>query len=96
MARESSFDSQSRVPAYGLRNTCSHSRKGRPLTGALPVSGEGRDSNPRRRETGVTTFWEKAAALGHSATSPIFRIRYSPECVEGEFCELRVDGVLGS
>jgi hypothetical protein len=32
----------------------------------------------------VTTFKKKkAAALVHSATSPILRIRYSPECVEG-------------
>jgi hypothetical protein len=54
------------------------------LTEALPASGEGRDSNPRRRETGVTTFKKKAAALGHSATSPILRILYAPECVEGD------------
>jgi hypothetical protein len=66
------------------------------LTEALPASGEGRDSNPRRRETGVTTFKKKAAAIGHSATSPILRILYSPKCVEREFCELRLLGILGS
>jgi hypothetical protein len=45
----------------------------------------------------VTTFKKKkAAALGHSAAAPILRILYSPECVEGEFCELRTNGVLRS
>ena len=68
--------------------------KGRPLTEALLASTEGRDSNPRRRETGVTTFKKKVAALVHSATSPILRIRYSPECVKYVFCELRRHGVL--
>ena len=58
------------------------------MTEALLVSGEGRDSNPRRRETGVTTFKKKAAALVHSATSPLLRILYSPECLEVEFCEV--------
>ena len=64
--------------------------KGRPLTEALPASGEGRDSNPRRRESGVTTFKKKAAALVHSATSPILRILYSPNVVEGEFSEVHL------
>jgi hypothetical protein len=36
----------------------------------------------------VTAFKKKAAALGHSATSPILRIFYSPECVEEEFSEV--------
>jgi hypothetical protein len=46
----------------------------------------------------VTTFKKKAAALGHSATSSILRILYSPECVEGEFSEveLPIYEVLGS
>src|SRR5215204_1128380 len=69
--------------------------RSRPLTEALPASGEGRDSNPRRRESGVTTFKKKAAALGHSATSPILRILYSPNVVEGEFSEVRLSSVLG-
>jgi hypothetical protein len=39
----------------------------------------------------VTTFKKKkAAALGHSATSSILRILYSPECVEGEFSEVHL------
>jgi hypothetical protein len=62
------------------------------LTEALPASGEGRDLNLRRRETGVTTFKKKvkkkAAALGHSATSPILRMLYSPNVVEEEFSEV--------
>ena len=68
--------------------------KGRPLTEPLLASTEGRDSNPRRRETGVTTFKNKAATLVHSATSPILRIRYSPECVEGEFSEIRTQDLV--
>jgi hypothetical protein len=53
------------------------------------ASGEGRDSNPRRRITGVTAF-KKAAALVHSATSPIVRILYSPNVGEEAFSEVRM------
>jgi hypothetical protein len=28
--------------------------------------------------------------------APAFLLRYSPECVEDKFCELRHNGVLGS
>ena len=86
MGEPPSSGSQSRVHAYSTP-ALTHERS-RPLTEALPASGEGRDSNPRRRESGVTTFTKKAAALVHSATSPILRIRYSPECVEEEFSEV--------
>jgi hypothetical protein len=76
MGEPPSSGSQSRVHAYSTP-ALTHERS-RPLTEALPASGEGRDSNPRRRETGVTTFTKKkAAALVHSATSSILRILYS-------------------
>jgi hypothetical protein len=38
----------------------------------------------------VTTFKKKAAALGHSATSPIFMGLYSPKCLELDFSHLAV------
>jgi hypothetical protein len=39
----------------------------------------------------VRTFKKKkAAALGHSATSSILRILYSPKCVEYEFSEVHI------
>jgi hypothetical protein len=39
----------------------------------------------------VRTFKKKkAAALGHSATSSILRILYSPRCVEGKFSEVHI------
>src|SRR5215212_10844843 len=92
MGEPPSSGSQSRVHAYSTP-ALTHERS-RPLTEALPASGEGRDSNPRRRETGVTPFKKKAAAFGHSATSPILRILYSPNVMEEEFSEVRLNGVL--
>jgi hypothetical protein len=38
----------------------------------------------------------REATLDLAATSRPFFFSYSPECVEGQFCELRLDGVLRS
>jgi hypothetical protein len=32
----------------------------------------------------------------HSGSTPDLTLAYSPKCVEGEFCELRLYGILGS
>jgi hypothetical protein len=40
--------------------------------------------------------WAVAATLEPGQQPPTRTEQTTPECVEGEFCELRVDGVLGS